>query len=210
MPGFVFAYDWLLVVARHVVPFDSVSIEVVEDSHAGLLLTTLPVFSVVRLSHSVPSSMGPIMELVAIGWGHFYLVRRPEPTVDQFWEKLRLVATVEIALASRRPEKGHPAVNEALDPVILLACLKGDKIHAALPAVVPGIEPVPLVIPNLCILVEPAEVIIVSTEALDSKQVCSLPTELRVSKAEFSFAVILAAAIVGEQLVLPSCSEFRV
>ena len=37
----------------------------------------------------------------------FHLVRRPEPTVDQFWEKLRLVATVEIALASRRPEKGH-------------------------------------------------------------------------------------------------------
>ena len=100
----------------------------------------------------------------------FHLVRRPEPTVDQFWEKLRLVATVEIALPSRRPEKGHlcifltrmwwlfffiyghihdhmiillaiydhisnihPAVNEALDPVILLACLKGDKIHAALP-----------------------------------------------------------------------------
>jgi len=149
MPGFVFAYDWLFMVARHIVPFDSVSIEVVEDSHAGLLLTTLPVFSVVRLSHSVPSSMGPIMELVAIGWGHFHLVRRPEPTVDQFWEKLRLVATVEIALPSRRPEKGHPAVNEALDPVILLACLKGDKIHAALPAVVPGIEPVPLVIPNL-------------------------------------------------------------
>ena len=42
---------------------ETVSIEVVEDSHAGLLLTTLPVFSVVRLSHSVPwlSSFGSLL-----------------------------------------------------------------------------------------------------------------------------------------------------
>jgi len=207
MAGFVLAYDRFFVVARHVVPLDSVSIEVVEDSHARFLFSTLSMFPVVRLSHPIPSSMRPVIELVAVGGGHFHLVRRPEPAVDQLWEELGLVAAVKVAFAAGRPEKWHPAINEALHPVVLLARLKGNKVHAPLPAVVPGIEPVPFGVSNLGILVQPAEVIIVASKALNSKQVCPLSTELRVAKAEFPFSVVLPSAIVREQLVLPSCSE---
>jgi len=210
MTGLVLAYDRFFVVARHVVPLDSVSIEVIEDGHASFLLSTLPMFPVVRLSNPVPSSMRPVIELVAVSRGHFHLVGRPEPSVDQLWEELGLVTTVKIALATGRPEKGHPAINEALHPVVLLARLKGNQVHAPFPAVVPCVEPVPLGVANLCILVQPAEVIVVSPKALDPKQVCSLSTELRVAKAEFPFSVVLASAIVREQLVLPSCSEFCV
>ena len=35
------------------------------------------------------------------------LVRRPEPSVDKFWEELWLVAPVKVALPSGRPEEGN-------------------------------------------------------------------------------------------------------
>ena len=35
------------------------------------------------------------------------LICGPEPSVDQLWEELRLVAPIKVALASRRPEKRH-------------------------------------------------------------------------------------------------------
>jgi len=108
MAGFVLAYDRFFVVARHVVPLDSVSIEVVEDSHARFLFSTLSMFPVVRLSHSVPSSMRPVIELVAVSRRHFHLVGRPEPSVDQFWEELGLVTAVKVALATGRPKKRAP------------------------------------------------------------------------------------------------------
>jgi len=108
MTGFVLTYDWFFMVAGHVVPFDSVSIEVVKDGHAGLLISSLPVFSVVGLSNPVPSSMRPVMELIAVGWRHFHLVCRPEPAVDQFWEKLWFVTPVKVALPTGRPEKKAP------------------------------------------------------------------------------------------------------
>ena len=35
-------------------------------------------------------------------------------------------------------------INESLDVVVLLLGLEGHEVHAALPAVVPGVEPAPL------------------------------------------------------------------
>ena len=59
-------------------------------------------------------------------------------------------------------------VHEALDPVILLRGLKGDEVHAALPAVVPGIEPAPVAPLQLEVSVQPAEVVIMVSKSLDS------------------------------------------
>ena len=59
-------------------------------------------------------------------------------------------------------------VDEALNPVILLLGFKGDQVHAPLPAVVPGIEPVPLGVPDRVVVVLPAEPVEVTTELLDS------------------------------------------
>jgi len=54
---FVLADDWFLVMARHVMPLDTISIEVVEDGHARLLLPALSVLPVIGLGHTVPASM---------------------------------------------------------------------------------------------------------------------------------------------------------
>jgi len=54
---FVLTDDWLLVVARHIMPLDTVSVEVVEDGHTSLLISSLSVFPVIGLGHTVPASM---------------------------------------------------------------------------------------------------------------------------------------------------------
>ena len=40
-------------------------------------------------------------------------------------------------------------VDESLDPVVLLPALETDEVHATFPAVVPGIEPIPLCVPKI-------------------------------------------------------------
>ena len=59
-------------------------------------------------------------------------------------------------------------VHEALDPVILLRGLKRDKVHTALPAEVPGIEPAPVASLQLKVGVKPAEVVMMVSKSLDS------------------------------------------
>ncbi len=39
-------------------------------------------------------------------------------------------------------------VDESLNPVVLLLGLEADEVHATFPAVVPGIEPIPLSVPK--------------------------------------------------------------
>ena len=59
-------------------------------------------------------------------------------------------------------------VDEALNPVILLLGFKGDQVHAPLPAVVPCVEPAPLGVGGAEITVQPAEVVIVTSERVNS------------------------------------------
>ena len=59
-------------------------------------------------------------------------------------------------------------VHESLDPVIFLGGLERDKVHAALPAVVPGIEPAPVAPRQLEVSVQPAEVVVMVPKCLDS------------------------------------------
>jgi len=186
MSRVVFADNGLLMVASHVVPFDSVSIEVVEDSHASFVA-----LSRVGLCSPAPSSGRPVMELVpAVGRSHFHLVRRPEPTVDQFGEELGLVASVKVAFPSRSPEE-LGASQEAFHPAVLCLRLKGDQVHATLPAVVPCIEPIPLGVPNLRPgIVHPAEVVVFASKLADSIQTCSLSTEDSISEAKSATSAV--------------------
>ena len=95
----------------------TVTIEVVQDGHASLfgtaLLHLLPVIrlwssctvdnlkiNLLALIWCLPSCVGPVMKLRPICWTHLHLVRRPEPTIDELWEKLWLVTTTKIALPS--------------------------------------------------------------------------------------------------------------
>ena len=64
-------------------------------------------------------------------------------------------------------------IDESLDPLVLLPGLEGHQIHAPLPAVVPGVEPVPLGVPHAVVVVLPAEPVQVAIESLDSALVNS-------------------------------------
>ena len=69
--------------------------------------------------------------------------------------------------------KDQFTVDESLDPVILLPGLEGHEVHAPLPAVVPGIEPVPLGVLHTVVVVLPAEPVEMPIEPLDSALVNS-------------------------------------
>ena len=69
--------------------------------------------------------------------------------------------------------KDQLTVDESLDPVILLPGLEGHEVHAPLPAVVPGIEPVPLGVLHTVVVVLPAEPVEVPVKSLDSAPVDS-------------------------------------
>jgi len=148
----VFADDRLLVVAGNIVPFDSIAVEVVEDGQAGLSVTVLlDLFSVIWLSawRVESSSEGPVVEAGGrVGGAEPGLVSRPEPSVDSLGEEVGSVTAVEVAKSARSPEVGHVSVDESLDPVVLLGCLEADQVHAALSAVVSGVEPIPLSVPD--------------------------------------------------------------
>jgi len=198
---FVLADNWLLMMACHIVPFDTISVKVVEDSHASLLVPSLSVLSVIRLGHTIPASMRPVVELVSIGRRHFHLIGRPKPAVDQFGEELRFVTAVEVALAAGGPEELDAPVYESFHPVVLLLGLKRYKVHASFPAVVARIEPIPFCVPHPSILIQPAEVVVVAAKLLNSSQICSFPAERRVTKAQLALPVVQPTTIIREEFV---------
>ena len=132
----IIGFSWWQATSCHLIPeiifikdfnqeyllYPTISVEVVEDRHAGLLLPSLlHLLPVVRLrstnpalsyiipllpssSSLLPPSVWPVVELVSIGRRHFHLVSRPEPPVDQLGEKLRLIASSKIAFSPRCPE----------------------------------------------------------------------------------------------------------
>jgi len=122
----IFTNDRLLVSASHIVPFDTISIIIVEDSHTGLSVTMqLCLLSVVRLRYTQSTCVGPVMEPSgAIGGWHGHLVSRPEPTIDVLWEEIRSVTTIKVTQTARGPEVWHIGIHESLDPVILLRSLE--------------------------------------------------------------------------------------
>ena len=64
-------------------------------------------------------------------------------------------------------------IHESLHPLVLLSGLEGDEVHAPLPAVVTGVEPVPLGVLHAVVIVLPAEPVEMPIEPLDSALVNS-------------------------------------
>ena len=118
----------------------------------------------VSIDRYVPSGGGPVVEPVAVGGRHLGLVGAPEPAVDVLGEEARGVAPVKVAEPARRPEV-LGAANVRLQKVVLLLRLDGHEVHAALPAVVPRVEPVPLGVLQLRVVRLPAEPVEVVSEA---------------------------------------------
>merc|ERR1740129_1355442 len=156
--------------APNVVPLDPVPVEVVQHCHARLRLTVLlNLFSVVwlRPRRAETSSAGPVVEGGTIGWTETSLVCRPEPTVDVLREEVGTVATIKVTETAGGPEVRNVAIDESLHPIVFLLGFKRHKIHATLPAVVPGVEPIPLGILHIGIIVLPGEPVEVTVELLN-------------------------------------------
>ena len=94
----------------------TVSIEVVEDGHAGLLLPALlGLLPVVWLGPARPPGVAPVSELRPVGWAHLHLVGGPEPPVDVLGEEVGTVAAVEVAQTPGGPEVGHIHCKHGVD-----------------------------------------------------------------------------------------------
>ena len=86
----------------------TISIEVVEDGHAGLLLPALlGLLPVVWLGPSRPPGVAPVSELRPVGGAHLHLVGGPEPPVDVLGEEVWPVAALEVTQTTRGPEVCH-------------------------------------------------------------------------------------------------------
>jgi len=201
--------DGFLVVTGNIVPLDAVSIEVVQDGQAGLRLPALlDLLPVVRLGPGwVEAPCGrPVVEGgPAVCGREPGLVGRPEPAVDVLGEEVGSVAAVKVTQTARGPEVRHVGVDKALDPLVFLSGLEGDEVHAPLPAVVPGVEPVPLGVPHPRVRVLPAEPVIATIKLVNTVHLGSDFAEVRVTEAKFSFVFFISATVSWEQLV----SSFR-
>ena len=62
-------------------------------------------------------------------------------------------------------------IDESLNPIIFLLGFKRHKVHAPLPAIVPGVEPIPLGVAHRVVIVLPAEPVEVPTKLLHSSLV---------------------------------------
>lgn len=199
--------DWLFMMTPNIVPLDPVPVEVVEDSHTGLRLAVLlDLFPVIRLSagRAEPSGSGPVVKARrAVGRTQSRLIGRPEPAIDIFWEEVRTVTTIEVTEPPRGPEIWHISIDEALNPVVLLSGLEGNQVHAPLPAIVSCVEPVPLGVFDIGVIVLPAEPIKMTTKLLNTPLVHSVSAQKSIGEAEFAGASVRVSAAVGGEEFLP-------
>jgi len=202
MSWLVFTNNWLLVMTGYIVPLDSIAIKVIEYRHARLFLSPLLyLFSVIWLSLSSSSSMGPVIELSAIGWSHFNLISWPEPTVDIFWEKFRFVTSVKVAFSARSPKIRDPTIHKSFDPLVLSLALKTHQVHASFSAVISCIKPVPFSVPHSGVGILPTEPVISSLKLMDSSHLGSDSTELWVTKTQFSLVLFISTTICWKQRI---------
>ena len=144
-------------VAGDVMPLDPVVVDVVEDAHASLHAAVDVELGVVGLGHVVRDELGLVAGegpgLVApagrggVGGGHLDAGPRPEPAVDSRGLEVLTVTTLEVAETARGPDVREVVVlDELLDELVLGGGLEADQVHAVLPADVPAVEPVDLVV----------------------------------------------------------------
>lgn len=110
----VLAHEGLLVIAGDVVPFDAVTVDVVEDPHAGLRCLVDIELRVVGLRSPgvtlVAPGLVPPAGGNAVGVGHLGVGVGPEPSLDvEGLEILALGAAREVTEATGRPDIGDVA-----------------------------------------------------------------------------------------------------
>ena len=144
-------------IASNVVPLDPIVVDVVEDAHARLNAFVDVELGVVGLRHIVGDELGLVAGegpgLVApagrggVGRGHLDAGSGPKPPVDSRGLEVLAVAALEVAESARGPDVREVVVlDELLDELVLGGGLEADQVHAVLPADVPAVQPVDLVV----------------------------------------------------------------
>lgn len=142
----ILTYDGFFVVTSNIVPFDSISVKVVQNGHAGFVLSSLlSCFTVIGLTTGwvESSGEGPVLESSSICGIEPSLISRPEPSIDLLGEEIRAVATVKVTQASRCPDI-FDVSNSLFEPIIFILRFNADQIHATFAAVIPSVEPIPV------------------------------------------------------------------
>ena len=126
-------------------------VDIVEDTDAGLLLATLPLFPVIGLSLLQTPSVAPLTE-GTLPWRWDPLASwSPVPAVDNGRLEILALTALEVALPSSCPDVVKVLLpDEVLDPVLLGHRVDGDGVHAELATVVPGSFPVPFGVGTNC------------------------------------------------------------
>jgi len=202
----VLANDWLLVMASDVVPLDPVAVKVVEDGHtslviSGRILNLLPVVGL-GLRRTGSSSLGPVVEPSSVCWVHPSLVGGPKPSVDVFGQEVLAVTALKVAHSSGRPEVLGVWMHKTLDEIVFSLSFNGDQVHASLPAVVPGVEPVPICGLQPVIITLPRHPVKVVAKPDIALSVHSVLAQLSVGETEESLVCVLVPSTVpGVDLV---------
>lgn len=203
----IFTNDGFFMVTSHIVPFDTVTVEVVQNSQTSLIFTSLlNLFTVVRLASGgvESSSERPIVEGSAISGVKPGLIGGPEPSVDFLGEEVGTIATIKVAQTARCPDVLH-ATHPLFDPFVFVLGFEADQIHASFSAVVSSVEPIPVGTSDGRVAGSPGEEVVVPSVVLNATIVQSVSAELAVRKAQFSspFARI-STTIRRKQLIFAS------
>jgi len=138
--------DGFFVMTSNIVPFDSISVKVVQNSHASFFLSSLlSCFTVVGLTTGwvESSGEGPVLESSSICGIEPSLISRPEPSIDWLGEEIGAVTAVKVTQASRGPDI-FDVSNSLLEPLIFILSFDADQIHATFAAIIPSVEPIPV------------------------------------------------------------------
>ena len=87
----------------NIVPFDAVTVKVVQDREARFIVA-LSSFSVVRLRSTSTAGCRPIAAVTLAGWSNFSSGTTPKPSVHVGRLKIWTIASVEVTFASRCPD----------------------------------------------------------------------------------------------------------
>lgn len=105
---------------RHVVPVDSVVVELIEDREAILGSAALNGLTIVRLWPADAAALGPVVLATFVGRRELLQLGGPKPAVDVKGLQIRPIAAFEVAEATGRPDVLYLVLNDTvLDEFVL-------------------------------------------------------------------------------------------
>ena len=87
----------------HVMPPDTISIEIIKYRNTGLVFAALALFPVIGLRDPTSACIGPITEVAFVFGLNFGPAGGPEPAVDDVRGQIGAIAALEVAFPASGP-----------------------------------------------------------------------------------------------------------